>query len=196
MALQFGFRNQTYDDAVPLYQDAPGLTPPMLWNRLNHVLYYKADLLAFMQAHGYTPGPKEIGPMLVPWDDVNDGPWNSGNAPPITPPVYKPPVMQPITGLPKTGSSNDPFTTLVFDFFGQNVPTGGKTVTIAYTTDGTPVTFNVPLAAGDTPDQATTKIMQAILAQGDFHGTKGAGTTIDLTFGFDGTVSKFTMTVA
>jgi len=95
------------------------------------------------------------------------------------------PVLQPIApSLPFSRNVGDTII-LDFDFHGLNIPAGGKTVTIVYSFPEVlyrDITTVVDLAAGLTPSQAVDKIVTELVATGDFHVTRGPGTTINMQF--------------
>ena len=192
--LKLGFRNQRFDDAVPLYVD---ISNGMVFNRNSGKQVTVASLNAAMAAENYTPKPGEVGKAPQAWLDANLGWWNGMATAPQQPPAYQAPTVTQPTGLPITGDTGGTQTTLIdINFHGNDIPTGGKMATVTYNVGATDQNLPIPLTAGSTPIQATTTIATAIDTVAELGAVRGTGTTIRVTPTDGTTLSKLTVAIA
>ncbi|MCD6293417.1 MAG: hypothetical protein J7M20_00520 [Deltaproteobacteria bacterium] len=68
MTIRIGYRNQRYDDIVPLYIE---INAKFVFNRLTSKLMDKPALVAAMAADGHTPHANEIAPPSPGWARSN-----------------------------------------------------------------------------------------------------------------------------
>ena len=116
MALLLGFRNQKFDDAVPLYVD---IGNGMVLNRISGKQLTMPSLTAAMTAEGYTPKPGEVG-QSAQWLASNTGWWSNAVTVTTDPPVV---AVDHGAGLPITGSTATPPlpSRIVVDFTNQQL---------------------------------------------------------------------------
>lgn len=171
-------------------------------DRLDMQMLDEASLQAQMAAENYTAKANEIG-ADANWLSTHTGPWTSWAAgagaggTPVQPPAWQAPTLTPVTGLPATGDAAGSVTvTMDISFHGQDIPTGGKTATITYDIGAGDQTVTAALAAGDTPNQATAKIVAAIDGVTGLGAVKATGTTITVTPDDQIVLSKLELAVA
>jgi len=112
-------------------------------------------------------------------------------------PAYQVPTATITPALPITGdAAGTAKATFDIQFHGQDIPTGGKMATVTYNVGAGDQTIPVPLQAGDTPNQATNKIVTAINGVAELSAVKGAGTTVVVTPTSGTVLSTLTLAVA
>jgi len=182
MALLLGFRNQKFDDAVPLYVDISG---GMLFNRLLRKQITAASLTAAMTAEGYTPKPGEIGKAPQFWLDANEGWWDGQATPPAPPPAGA------STGTPITATLADNATATVTITFAGGPATKAGTVALGADVGKGPAKTiaglaPVTIAKNDTAAVVAGKVAAAL------NGKKDAGNAVTLAASAAGAVITVT----
>lgn len=178
MTILLGFRNQKFDDAVPLYVDISG---GMLFNRLLRKQITAASLTAAMTAEGYTPKTGEIGKAPQFWLDANEGWWDGQATAPTSPPA-----ATPIT----VSLAGDATATVTITFAGGPAPTAGTVSLGADVGTGPAKTIAglspVTIAMNDTAAVVAGKVAAAL------NGKKDAGNTVTLAASAAGAVITVT----
>lgn len=166
MALQLGFRNYVYNDALPLYVV---VGQGLAINRVNSRIESLADLQAAMRNEGYLAKPGEID-VSPGWEAFNSGWWTYDNETPApmqplpdaTPSV----VVDRASRLPITGRAQNPAPPAVIeiDFTDQQLASDhGAQVT--YDVGGGDVVLDIALRPGLTDALIATALVAVLDGQ-------------------------------
>ena len=188
MTILLGFRNQRFDNAVPLYVD---ISNGMVLNRLNGKQLTLASLNAAMTAESYTPKTGEIGKAPQAWLDANHGWWDGQATAPTSPPAATPitaTLADNATATVKVTFAGGPASKAGTVSLGPDVGTGpAKTiaglppVAIAKNDTAAVVAGKVATALNGKQDTAKTVTLAASAAGAVITVTEAGTAVVDLT---------------